>query len=220
MAGIYSQAERVLVWLGKEEVDQHALKFMSVLFRTTEDEKDWETRQRYEKDRPVQLIPVSTGLASLTADVRWQYLDHLCRQEYWSRLWIIQELLLGKEVQVYCGHTSVKWITFEVVFSGLADIRQGSPQSLDGTILRDMEQSRPVQLNSQRLDRVDRMHTSWPILDLLFMNSRANCYDIRDRIFGLLSLAPPCCWQNIKVDYSMSSFDLCGQVLGHYFQHY
>jgi hypothetical protein len=98
MAGIYSQAERVLVWLGKEEIDQKALKFMSILFRTTEDEKDWETRQRYEKDSPVQLVPVSTGLASLTADTRWLYLDHLCRQEYWSRLWIIQEFLLAKEI--------------------------------------------------------------------------------------------------------------------------
>jgi hypothetical protein len=220
MAGIYSQAERVLVWLGKEEIDQKALKFMSILFRTTEDEKDWETRQRYEKDRPVQLIPVSTGLASLTADTRWLYLDHLCRQEYWSRLWIIQEFLLATELQVYCGYTSVKWITFEVIFSGLADVRQRSPQSLDGTILRDMEQSRPVQLNHQRLDRVDKMYTSWPIVYLLFMNKRVNCYDIRDRIFGLLSLSPSCCRKNIKVDYSMSSFDLCGEVLRHHFLHH
>jgi hypothetical protein len=83
-----------------------------------------------------------------------------------------------------------------------------------------MEQSHPVQLNHQRLDRVDKMYTSWPIVYLLFMNKRVNCYDIRDRIFGLLSLSPSCCRKNIKVDYSMSSFDLCGEVLRHHFLHH
>jgi hypothetical protein len=83
-----------------------------------------------------------------------------------------------------------------------------------------MERSLPVQLNRQRLDRVDRMHTSWPILDLLFMNNRANCYDIRDRIFGLLSLHHVAVEQNFRVEYSISSFDFCGQVLRHHFLHH
>lgn len=149
-------------------------------------------RQHNENDRPIQLIPTETRLASLTLDMRWLHFDHLYCQGCWSWLWNIQKLLPLKSIKSPCRNTSVEWITFEVVFSGLADIRQRSPQILDGMILWDMEQSCPVQLNHQRLDWVDRMYTSWPILDPLFMNNRAHCYDIRNRIFGLLILSPPC----------------------------
>lgn len=44
----------------------------------------------------------------------------------------------------------------------------------------------------------------------------ANCGDVRDKIYGLQSLAPACCREAIQVDYKSSADALYGRILEHH----
>lgn len=45
----------------------------------------------------------------------------LVHREYWKRAWIIQECLLGKDVQIFCGHASASWEEFLTMYMMLID---------------------------------------------------------------------------------------------------
>jgi hypothetical protein len=43
------------------------------------------------------------------------------------------------------------------------------------------------------------------------------CVDSRDKVFGLYSLAAPCCQEAMAIDYSKSTYTVCREPLQHYF---
>lgn len=90
MGEIYSRAQKVLVWLGRSNPliaellhDMHSLKIDENLKLIWKDMDDhcWVQRE--------------IGLAQL------------CKIEYWERLWVVQEYLLAKSVDMWCGTDSV-----------------------------------------------------------------------------------------------------------------
>lgn len=55
-----------------------------------------------------------------------------------------------------------------------------------------------------------------PLLYLISDHANAQCMDERDRIFGLCSLAMPCCVEAVPVDYSRPYSQICDMVLAHH----
>jgi hypothetical protein len=47
-------------------------------------------------------------------------------RQYWVRLWIIQELVLAREVEVYCGPEHCSWYMFCTVLTS-SEIMRSSP---------------------------------------------------------------------------------------------
>jgi ankyrin repeat protein len=101
MAEIYEQAERVLIWLGKGTPDTDHLfdHLTSVrqrpriydLIKKNPSEKEW-------------LIG-----GNARKDVIYQHrsgLNHLLRQSWFNRVWIIQEVAKARSAQVLCGTRS------------------------------------------------------------------------------------------------------------------
>ncbi|EHK96636.1 hypothetical protein M7I_7615 [Glarea lozoyensis 74030] len=48
----------------------------------------------------------------------WKAFDDLFSQEYWKRVWIIQEIVASKDVLVRCGQKSISWSDMEKAFWG------------------------------------------------------------------------------------------------------
>ena len=84
MADIYANAERVLVWLGKPLL--HQRDNLKALHK--------------------QLSNLSPGQYS--RDVI-RGLAHVCSSRYWTRLWVVQELLLAKDIEVHFGEWRFEW---------------------------------------------------------------------------------------------------------------
>lgn len=100
---IYSTAQHVIVWLGPEaDGSDVVMDYVDHNF-------------------------VGKESASLTRNDETpfnvaQAVGSLLGREYWSRLWIIQELVLGKDALVVCGQKVVPWSGFVSFFKAVDEV--------------------------------------------------------------------------------------------------
>ncbi|KAL2075079.1 hypothetical protein VTL71DRAFT_21 [Oculimacula yallundae] len=195
---IYYSASRCIAWVGKEEIGpglglddcKLAMEFVARIYA----------------DRPLKTIPLT-----LSSGQREELdsLELLCRRRYWTRLWIIQEVLLSKDVLVQCGPYSVQWMALHYLFNNTkfyihASYRFSITSSAAARIVRNWL---PI------TDPVDRAPELAELV-LQFRDSR--CEDPRDTVFGLLGLAKICCRADIRADYSITPEKLCTKLLIHH----
>lgn len=225
MSKIYEQATRVICWIGLDE----GVEFPSVHNNTETTEFipsiAIRTLQAISRSgrRPDQKLP-TTGLPySLLPLSPSRSLEALCRlfyRPYWKRLWIIQELTLAKEIMVQCGEYNFEWKDLARCCDNLEQISEHWLTIRDKKIYRlvcKIKDSIPCRLHRQRKERQNHGEQAHPLLELLFTYSEAQCEDIRDKVFGLHSLAHNCCKKEIPVDYGISILEICSSILNHHF---
>jgi hypothetical protein len=102
----------------------------------------------------------------------------LLRNSYFTRLWIVQEVLLAKRVYIVCGELWLEWddITRRIMamdvlyFNSLPDARW---------LFRDSQ---------RRIDNTDRKRPRLSLHQAIHRYSGLNCGDARDKVYGLLGL--------------------------------
>lgn len=86
MGEIYAQAQEVIVWLGNaSNVEIDGLRILK-------DERWWDQ----DSDTP-------------TAYQQRVVFEHFFRKPYWSRIWIVQEIILAEELVLYFGGFRLPW---------------------------------------------------------------------------------------------------------------
>lgn len=77
------------------------------------------------------------------AEIHTENLREVLERDYWSRLWVIQEVLLSKYITVMCGSKSVPWDTFDAFLWDVQDVEACESlkwkriiDKLDGTELK------------------------------------------------------------------------------------
>jgi hypothetical protein len=119
------------------------------------------------------------------------YLD-LVTRPYWSRVWILQEYLLSKNIELWCGEgvmktyrkDSMKASVLEWIFGSLrvqARMELYSSVHLKNTYLAEFQ-------NLKRLTIIDG-YTSLDVL--ITITDQMKCTDVRNRIYAVLSLLNP-----------------------------
>lgn len=97
---------------------------------------------------------------------------------YWSRLWITQELLLARSIQLVYGHVNLAW---DDLWLGVEELVPNLPQTIKGSAAQKHREQRAILKSSKERALRD---TS----ELVHEYSSAECTDIRDRVIGILSL--------------------------------
>lgn len=69
---------------------------------------------------------------------------HLCRQKYWSRLWIIQELILAHRIELLCGQYKIQWSSLREFLERPPNL--GDDRSLKGRGLQPYDPITPSQV--------------------------------------------------------------------------
>lgn len=217
MAEIYANADLVYVWLGKPLTSQHSnLKALRWRLSNPFTRKDWDRQAMF-------------GLG------------YICSLRYWTRLWIVQELLLAKNIMIVCG----KW---RFNFDELANLQReplakadlDSHKKLDWWTV--WEFNRPDSYSDQD-DAEVRMSSGWefglrildhrsrwirnrararsvagkpvglPLYKAVSYFSKQECYDPRDKIFALIGLLRPSDKNRITPDYECKHQDVYAQAL-------
>jgi hypothetical protein len=122
-------------------------------------------------------------------------LELLCRRPYFSRQWIVQEVLLARNATVFCGSQFIGWHELELY---IADKSAGLDRP-GGKFAFELawKSLKPL-----------KMGTGWPLLSLL-IHGRLYCHDFRDRIFSFVSLASDCVGlEEVIVDYEAEMWEL------------
>lgn len=129
---------------------------------------------------------------------------NLCHRPYWTRVWIIQEVVKGQRISVHCGDESVDWDVLEELTKSLPLPYQyvglSAFQSKDlGLLLSKIE-------NTLMPLVWLRMQGELDLSLLLAMTCNSTATDPRDMIYALLGIATPS--HGITVDYGKSLSEL------------
>lgn len=128
MDAIYADAEYVIVWLGQETEDHNA--FSKDLIKKTSalgtilvnDAKmagttGWTVWHKSDEKRAEYCSRVS--LPPFT-DGAWRCLLELFSRGWFSRLWVVQEAALAREIRVLCGSVQFSWADIEMTAEAFA----------------------------------------------------------------------------------------------------
>lgn len=197
MTDIYSGAIRVLVYLDNGQAPQ-ALESEERLRRLFEymrndicDQSGWFCR-----NHPVSgpHLPISKVLLdkSLNKEVH-KDLRRFLKNRWFSRVWVLQEIVRAKDVVLFCGSFSLNWGHFTM---DLFEINNLSLQHLDVEIP-------PVLRLGKGLTR-----NTVDLVDLLFSTRPCGATDPRDKVFALLGIYMSLDSDALQPDYSKSVEDV------------
>ncbi|PVH81056.1 HET-domain-containing protein, partial [Cadophora sp. DSE1049] len=193
MADIYSRAQRVLVWLGKEsddsslavecvrtlsskiEIDRGTMK---VLPRTDESHwLDWKTKLPFDVEQTTALT-------------------RLCNRDWFKRLWIWQEVRCARDVEVMCGTDSVSWQEIQVL--GYFCLHKSWDQSFYENVSR---------ITRFLLFNLCGLVGSNSFFALVDQTKHSLCSDPKDRIYALTSIVTEKDLQ-VEPDYEKSTTEV------------
>ncbi|RYP15873.1 hypothetical protein DL765_005449 [Monosporascus sp. GIB2] len=175
MTDIYRQASSVLVWLGDYRKEAKALKELGQISRR---------KEFWLRDPPNETLrdEILERLLLLT-DLPW-----------FSRRWVIQEVVLNPEPVLFCAAEELHWLRLVTIFGNLGVQRAKKPQSLE-TMLG---------LWKARILSPDAPNkTKFTLLDLMDVFEHFDCANPKDKIYALIGISANHDLLRNKVDYSI-----------------
>ncbi|KAI0192360.1 heterokaryon incompatibility protein-domain-containing protein [Xylaria flabelliformis] len=188
MGDIFRCASSVLVWLGKEPSGEACLRKISLL------------SQRRTAPTPSDMAKISSALSQLVS-LSW-----------FSRRWVIQELVLNPNVFFFCGAISIPWLRATQL------LKNFHKEGLSSHILHLYKLRETWELHNRskpRLPSGSKTGTTTGIIHLLSNFYRTDCLNPRDRIYALLGIASDVVFEDyetrkkenkilIRIDYTQS----------------
>jgi hypothetical protein len=186
MGDIYASANYVISWLSPDEgMLTHKLTLLSRIARKA---SNYELHER----KDIQ-------------DLIHKFFNHA----YWTRRWIIQEVLLGRSVMIATPTSSSA--VEEIPLSSLIAFYQNyrNVKHLTRLEVDAIDRSRARSLLDFRSQEVAPDRT---LREMLIAYEDAECMDVRDKIFALVSLSPKAS-SHLRVDYTIKPVELFFEVL-------
>jgi hypothetical protein len=122
----------------------------------------------------------------------WLKLNKFCTLEYWNRLWIVQEIILARDLVLQSRNTTIRWATFADI---LLCLKYTSGQTLsEAGITRRLLHAPAAELVRLRREYIAQSSASQKNIGLslsrILVDCRhTRCHDPRDKICGLMGLA-------------------------------
>lgn len=206
MKTVYTSAEEVLGWIGESE---HRLdsKLFEALSLVADDIRIL-SHSKYDPLNVVRDLYRPWGPQKLLQNPGIvDCLVRLCRRRYWSRLWVLQELVLASRATIICGEYSIDLVAFLVLrgWCTLTDSLDKSLRHLSATTTEYMRQVEHLDSIYDLLYYPAKCRTS--LLKLVQFCKSWNCEILFDRIYGVLGLLRDQQF-SVTVDYNMPACQL------------
>ena len=208
MGQIYSKAAEVRVWLGIDpmplesmtDVDWPMLSFGPI-------QKQSITSKLYRRRQKRELRKLTGELLEMIAKLR--------RNEYWSRIWVVQEYAMARRAVIQCGPNMIlgDWLAciVEAVRLSLVGLTNLGMKyvSEEHSIskLLSFHTGKVVETAQVYAKRVSSPGLPPTFAKLIWDFKEAKCTDVRDHIYALLSLDGPAS-EKIIPDYTKSATQL------------
>jgi hypothetical protein len=209
MSQIYRNASCVLAWLGERNHNSD-LAFDTVeSIGGAENEMIWKPRDLHHQDgereylQPRDLDKLRDP-ENLSME-EWQALRDLFQnRNWWSRMWIVQEITYPHLARLLCGNRSITWDSLHNMFTANAKFSKVVQEDLE---LADMTKLARSLCTLRNHTQINELHAGYTrngtsLRTLVLANSGRDSTDPRDMIYALLGLAS--CPESITVDYSKS----------------
>ena len=224
MCEIYSRATGVISWLGRSTLlSQSAFQIIRKRLFCPKNApvRLWGSSQNYTFDAEHISWPSTQQLEtdhdlyrSFAEVIVWPALADILRRSYWSRLWVMHEMIVAAKCVLLCGTDSIGLEDFVTVanlwiWNGQYYQKSNTDGSLDAvrtSTYQDVVNTwRPIE---KIMDDYREQYKEDKILLMELVDSFASkeCSNIRDKVFALRSLSKEAA--NIRVDYSKTVLEV------------
>jgi Heterokaryon incompatibility protein (HET) len=200
MHHVYQCAEQVLVWLGEASEDSDLAIDELQILGTHEGHADSTTRPHQGA-----MGASSNPMKRLTA------ISRFFARPWWSRVWVLQEIVWASDILVLCGRREVTWGTLHVASSKLPHL-VSKTELAESAILNLAFSSTIGLLTLHRTLRVESLPIS--LEHTLTRVTVRSSTDPRDKVFGILNIVPISEWP-FKPDYSRNTRSIYVAVAKH-----
>lgn len=197
MARIYNDAKETIIWLGREDQGQDGVAAL------------------------IKRMAMATATPKPTsrvghANFRDPALARLLEHSYWTRIWIIQEIMYSRKIYIKCGQQLATWQAMTEHLARVCRIGNRGQVYLNGQF-NDGQISRHVAglLRNKAVWGVEeawkpphrKVHLWWLLRDF----EKCQCSNRRDMIYGLRGLTKDV--EHLEVDYGISLISFCLKVM-------
>lgn len=180
MRAIYSNAQRVVIWLGEPQND-------SELAMESFPSLNQKLRDIHMSDTPFDPSTMFRRGLPPKDHVTWQAIRLLMRHPWFRRLWILQEAALAQHLIVMCGSSWISWYVLVGFIQFIEDLKiaylirseKDSSISNGGYSIRVIEALRSSGITTRTFANV------------LECGRKQDCSLAVDRVYGLLALMSP-----------------------------
>jgi len=109
----------------------------------------------------------------------WLALLYVFNVAYFRRMWIVQEVVVSRTVDVMCGHDGCTWDELIAAISACVDLQLGRPYDMGMTV--------PI-MATARARKFYSCGLRWGLLELLVRHRGFESTDQRDKVFAMLGL--------------------------------
>jgi hypothetical protein len=180
MRAIYSEASKVISWLGP------GFGITDRLFFFMKSHHD--------------SCTVKGGLAEDCAYLADRdladALGYLENRPYWNRIWVIQEIVVATNLELMCGFHSVDWLVFAAFWPLLFENHFKKVKGMNRRLAPPIHSSAILPLRSWRRSNVSLAYA-------IELTGLSRATDGRDKIYALLGLVDKGAGQYIVVDYTL-----------------
>ncbi|KAF2117512.1 heterokaryon incompatibility protein-domain-containing protein [Lophiotrema nucula] len=211
MGNIYRTALVVLAWLGPAADDSElALKSLGYVGRSCLDMPDGPAiQERHDffsrvlpmgEDKPENTFPTEPAVA-------------LFNRPWWSRIWVIQEVVLSRNVHIMCGNSSTEFSVVSSAFTALFELPLLNAQC-QNTLSHRIEPLAPIHRCQPRLiDAAIGIGQGTQSLTMTMLRATSfGATDPRDHIYALLGMISDVEELGLVVDYTKPCSDTFSDV--------
>ncbi|KAK2601599.1 hypothetical protein QQS21_004834 [Conoideocrella luteorostrata] len=186
MGQIYFRATTVVVWLGRKYLRYQDKLSEDKSSSITDDTRAYATGST-EGD---QNEDVKNMIAPKGSVEQQEMVKLLCDDQYWTRVWIVQEIGQASQLRVCFGRQAVSWEAFIHLIT--LHNRNGGPMRLHRLLQ-------------------ERDHDGYTLRKLLQDHQEARCEDPKDKIYGLVGLAADA--RGFPMDYGRSLINIWTDIM-------
>jgi len=189
MSSIYGSAKKVCIWLGEGDTDSRiAIDFI--------------------KQEVLKLQGFDELCESQEATAKWKAMLNLMKRSWFSRRWVVQEIALANDAELYCGTKTISWKDFadavqlfvevESATHRLSEVMRMDPNSyhIPGWFeyVSALGASLLVEATGTlfRVSKPSKEKSRQPLLSLEYLVSRLSVFEATqppDTIYALLAIA-------------------------------
>ena len=184
MSQIYSGAERVIVWLGKEDnTMEQAIKDLNRVTAMDCDHLEvWSDKLLWTKDATDRELN----------DRRIRGVLKIFHRAWFDRAWIVQEIVMAKHVMVFCGPHEIQWEPMyrfcskhhawdwtQITFDGIVRLRA----------VPDLHESIGIPVLVRKSHKGKDQRVRQTLSELLRLTTKMKCTVPADKVYALLGIA-------------------------------
>ncbi|KAJ4109647.1 hypothetical protein NW768_012083 [Fusarium equiseti] len=216
MGDIFSQARRVIVWLGPQASNSDlaigSLNWMGLQCDVSDEESNARLHSvLLEHDHHPSLSNPSVPFPFSAEE--WQAIADLLTRSWFQRLWVVQEIILANpDAIVLVGNASMGWSRFMCALT-LICINEALPIITIPDNVAFIE-------NARSASKLRQLKGHNGLMSLLMITSQSKCSDNRDRAYSILGLLPETLKGKVIPDYQKSEKSAYQSLMVAYFEGY